>query len=77
MYSRSFCLLLNVFEININLYRKVGAIIGDNVKVGINCSIMPGVKIGSSCMVGPSIVLYNDVSKGCSVFLKQDQIVRG
>ncbi len=57
--------------------RKIGAIIGDNVKIGINSALMPGVKVGSSCMVGPSVVLYNDLPKGCSVFLKQDQIVKG
>jgi len=53
--------------------RKIGAIIGDNVKVGINASIMPGVKIGSNCMVGPSIILYKDLEKGKCIFLKQQQ----
>lgn len=52
--------------------RKIGAIIGDNVKVGINASIMPGVKIGSNCMVGPSVILYKDLEKGKCVFLKQN-----
>jgi UDP-N-acetylglucosamine diphosphorylase/glucosamine-1-phosphate N-acetyltransferase len=51
--------------------RKIGAIIGDNVKVGINASIMPGVKIGSNCMVGPAVILYEDLKKDKVIFLKQ------
>ena len=51
--------------------RKIGAIIGDNVKVGINASIMPGVKIGSNCMVGPSVIMYKDLPRGKCIFLKQ------
>jgi bifunctional UDP-N-acetylglucosamine pyrophosphorylase/glucosamine-1-phosphate N-acetyltransferase len=51
--------------------RKIGAIIGDNVKVGINASIMPGAKIGSNCMVGPSVILYEDLPKEKCIFLKQ------
>lgn len=52
--------------------RKIGAIIGDNVKVGINASIMPGVKIGSGCMVGPSVIMYKDLDRGKCIFLKQE-----
>jgi len=31
--------------------KKLGAIVGDNVELGINCSIMPGVKIGFGCEI--------------------------
>lgn len=51
--------------------RKLGAIIGDYVKTGVNVSIMPGVKIGSSSMIGPSVVVYRDVPKGTVVLLRQ------
>lgn len=37
--------------------KKLGAIIGDNVKFGINCSVMPGVKIGSGCRIGASVLV--------------------
>jgi len=56
--------------------RKIGAIIGDNVKVGINASIMPGIKIGSNCMVGPSVIVYKDLDKDKYIFLKQQQEIR-
>lgn len=41
--------------------RKLGAIIGANVKTGINVSIMPGVKIGSGSWILPGTVVYGDV----------------
>ncbi len=43
--------------------KRLGAIIGDNVKSGINASIMPGVKIGSGCMIGPAVLLDRDLEE--------------
>lgn len=40
---------------------KLGAMIGSNVRIGVNCSIMPGVKIGTNCIVGAGILLSSDV----------------
>lgn len=43
--------------------QKVGAIIGRNVRVGINTSLMPGVKIGSDSFIGAGIVLAENVEE--------------
>jgi bifunctional UDP-N-acetylglucosamine pyrophosphorylase/glucosamine-1-phosphate N-acetyltransferase len=43
--------------------KKLGAIIGDYAKTGINVSIMPGVRIGSNAWIGPSVTVYKDVPK--------------
>ncbi len=43
---------------------KLGAVIGDNCKTGINASIMPGVKIGPNSMVGPHVCLVKDLEPG-------------
>lgn len=43
--------------------KKLGAIIGDDVKIGINASIMPGVKIGSGCRIGAGVVVERDLKK--------------
>ncbi len=40
---------------------KFGAVIGDNVRVGINTSIMPGIKIGEGSMIGAGIILPENV----------------
>ncbi|MBS7655835.1 NTP transferase domain-containing protein [Candidatus Bathyarchaeota archaeon] len=54
--------------------RKLGAFLGDNVKVGVNASIMPGVKIGSSTMIGPNVIVYKDVQSKKMILLKQELI---
>lgn len=41
--------------------KKMGAIIGDNVQLGVNCSIMPGVKIFPNATIAPHTALYKDV----------------
>jgi UDP-N-acetylglucosamine diphosphorylase / glucose-1-phosphate thymidylyltransferase / UDP-N-acetylgalactosamine diphosphorylase / glucosamine-1-phosphate N-acetyltransferase / galactosamine-1-phosphate N-acetyltransferase len=41
--------------------RKLGAIIGDGAKTGINVSIFPGAKIGSDSWIGPGAIVRGDV----------------
>ena len=50
--------------------RKLGTIIADNVKTGINCTINVGVKIGPDSAVGPGAVVYTDVPPNTMVFVK-------
>ncbi len=40
---------------------KLGAIIGRDVRIGVNASIMPGVKIGAGSFVGAGVVLDRDL----------------
>ncbi|MGB8706471.1 MAG: bifunctional sugar-1-phosphate nucleotidylyltransferase/acetyltransferase [Dehalococcoidia bacterium] len=40
---------------------KLGAIIGDNCKTGINASIMPGIKIGPNSIVGSHVCLTKNL----------------
>ncbi len=51
--------------------RKLGAMIGDNVKTGIGTTIMPGVKIGPNSLIGPNINLWEDVPEDSLVVEKQ------
>lgn len=55
--------------------RKLGAIIGHNVKVGINVSIYPGRKIGSNSFIGPGVVVDRNVPSGSLVVVKQEKKV--
>jgi len=43
---------------------KLGAIVGDNCKTGINACLSPGVKIGPHSIVGPNVNLQNDLKPG-------------
>ncbi len=41
--------------------RKLGAILGDNVRTGINVSLLPGVKLGGGSWVGPGLTVKEDL----------------
>jgi len=41
---------------------KLGAIIGDNCKTGVNVSVMPGIKIGPNSIVGSHACLAKDLT---------------
>lgn len=56
--------------------RKLGAIIGDSVKTGINSSFSPGVKIGSNATIGSGVLLYDDVPSDTRVLVKQNHIIQ-
>ncbi|MFZ3076955.1 MAG: hypothetical protein WA139_00700 [Candidatus Aenigmatarchaeota archaeon] len=43
--------------------KRLGTITGDNVKTGINVSILPGVKIGSGCRIGPAVLVDRDLGE--------------
>ncbi len=42
---------------------KLGLITGDNIRVGVNTSFMPGVKIGSNSLIGPGLVINQDIEE--------------
>jgi bifunctional UDP-N-acetylglucosamine pyrophosphorylase/glucosamine-1-phosphate N-acetyltransferase len=52
--------------------RKLGAILGDGVKTGINALFMPGVKVGANSWVGANFTVHRDVPADTVVLLKQD-----
>jgi bifunctional UDP-N-acetylglucosamine pyrophosphorylase/glucosamine-1-phosphate N-acetyltransferase len=51
--------------------RKMGCIVGDNVKTGLNVMINAGRKIGSNSMIGPGVVVYRDVPENSFIIEKQ------
>ena len=51
---------------------KLGAVLGDDVKAGINVLFMPGVKVGNNSWIGPNVVVYRDLAANTMVSLKQD-----
>jgi UDP-N-acetylglucosamine diphosphorylase / glucose-1-phosphate thymidylyltransferase / UDP-N-acetylgalactosamine diphosphorylase / glucosamine-1-phosphate N-acetyltransferase / galactosamine-1-phosphate N-acetyltransferase len=52
--------------------RKLGAILGDGVKTGINSTFMPGVKVGADSWVGPNFMVERDLPANAVAFLKQN-----
>ncbi len=51
--------------------RKFGAIIGDNVKLGLNVMINSGRKIGSYSKIGPGVIIYRDIPRESTVIAEQ------
>jgi bifunctional UDP-N-acetylglucosamine pyrophosphorylase/glucosamine-1-phosphate N-acetyltransferase len=51
---------------------KLGAIIGDNCKTGINACLEPGIKIGPQSMVGPNVDLQEDLAPQKIIFVNKN-----
>ncbi|MGD6808096.1 MAG: bifunctional sugar-1-phosphate nucleotidylyltransferase/acetyltransferase [Candidatus Bathyarchaeia archaeon] len=56
--------------------RKLGVVLGDNVKTGIKASFMPGVKVGANTWVGANLMVTRDLPNDSIVLLKQQQDVQ-
>jgi UDP-N-acetylglucosamine diphosphorylase / glucose-1-phosphate thymidylyltransferase / UDP-N-acetylgalactosamine diphosphorylase / glucosamine-1-phosphate N-acetyltransferase / galactosamine-1-phosphate N-acetyltransferase len=56
--------------------RKLGAILGDDVKTGINALIMPGVKVGINSWVGANFTVQRDIPANSIALLKQSEEIR-
>ncbi len=52
----------------------MGAVIGDNVDIGVNVSLMPGIQIGSDAKIGPGTVVHENVEQGETVYVDQEQV---
>ncbi len=48
---------------------KIGAFIGENVRLGINTSLMPGIKIGKNSLIGAGLLIDQDIPE--KSFVKQ------
>ncbi|NWF86366.1 NTP transferase domain-containing protein [Candidatus Bathyarchaeota archaeon] len=51
---------------------KLGAVLGDDVKAGINTLFMPGIKVGVNSWIGPSVIVYRDIPANTIIMLKQN-----
>ncbi|MFW6117030.1 MAG: bifunctional sugar-1-phosphate nucleotidylyltransferase/acetyltransferase [Thermoproteota archaeon] len=65
--------MMTVKEESVNTgRRKLGMVLGDGVKTGVNALFMPGVKVGCNSWIGPNVIVYQDVEADKKVILKQD-----
>jgi len=56
--------------------RKLGAILGDNVKTGINSTLMPGVKVGANTWVGANFMVERDLPANSITLVKQNSEIK-
>lgn len=55
--------------------RKFGAIVGDNVVIGVNASIYPATRIGEDSMISAGCVVEEDIPPQSNVTLKQKLVI--
>lgn len=56
--------------------KKFGCIIGDNVKTGINVSLMPGRLIGTNCIIGPHSLIMENLKDNTIFFTKFQGVIK-
>ena len=56
--------------------RKLGTVLGDNVKTGIKSLFMPGVKVGTNTWVGANFMVERDLPANTMAFLKQNSEIK-
>jgi UDP-N-acetylglucosamine diphosphorylase / glucose-1-phosphate thymidylyltransferase / UDP-N-acetylgalactosamine diphosphorylase / glucosamine-1-phosphate N-acetyltransferase / galactosamine-1-phosphate N-acetyltransferase len=56
--------------------RKLGVVLGDNVKTGIKASFMPGVKVGANTWVGANLMVERDLPANSIALLKQNSEIK-
>ncbi len=55
-------------------FNKLGSIIGENVRIGINSSLMPGILIGKNSVIGPHALVLKNIEKESVFYSKFEQI---
>ncbi len=56
--------------------RKLGAVLGDNVKTGVKSCFMPGVKVGVNSWVGANFMVEQDLPANTIALVKQHSEIR-
>jgi UDP-N-acetylglucosamine diphosphorylase/glucosamine-1-phosphate N-acetyltransferase len=56
--------------------RKLGAILGDNVKTGVNSTFMPGVKVGANAWVGANFMVERDMAADSIALVEQNSEIK-
>lgn len=55
---------------------KLGPILGNDIRVGVNTSLMPGVRIGSNSMIGSGLVIAQDIDANSFVTGKMELSIK-
>lgn len=55
---------------------KLGAILGDHIRIGVNTNLMPGVKIGSGSFIGSGLTLAEDIAAKKFVYGKTELVIK-
>jgi len=56
--------------------RHLGAIVGDNTRIGISAMLMPGVLIGSNCDIGPGTLVKENVESSTIYYSRYEGVAK-
>lgn len=56
-------------------FKSLGVMMGENVRIGIKSSTMPGVVIGNNTVIGPSTVVHHNIPENVRYFTKFKEVV--
>lgn len=62
-------------KINTGL-KSLGVITGENTKIGINVSLMPGILIGSNCIIGPHSLVMESIKDNLTYYTKFQKAIK-
>lgn len=62
-------------KINTGL-KSLGVVIGENTKVGINVSLMPGIFIGSNCIIGPHSLVRENIEDNTKFYSEFNEVIK-
>lgn len=55
----------------------LGVVIGENTKIGVNISLMPGILIGADCVIGPGSIVSENLENNTVVYAKLESVKKG
>ncbi|OGG08541.1 hypothetical protein A2154_00995 [Candidatus Gottesmanbacteria bacterium RBG_16_43_7] len=55
---------------------KLGSIIANGVRIGVNCTIMPGTKIGTSTFISAGCIVSQDIAENSFCKSQQELVIR-
>lgn len=64
------------YKRDINLYKTAPVIIGSNVWIGANCTILKGVTIGDNSIIAAGSVVYCDVPSNSIFYQKKSNVIK-
>lgn len=69
-------LRLDEAEIGGTQRTKLGAMLGDHIRIGVNTSLMPGIKVGSHSMIGSGLTIAEDIPEKSFVTAKTELTIK-
>ncbi len=51
---------------------KLGAMVANNCKIGVNVTLLPGIKLGPNSIVGPNVCLRDDLEGNRTIFINKE-----